>query len=111
MTKKKAEDMIGTSFPWKAFYTEERPCLADILLDGDASRFEQLYGKEGRISHNPENTWETTGFFPALGTCGTWLRCIATVMRDSCGNLTGAIEMFEDVTGAEQSVSSFDPGT
>lgn len=111
MTKINAEDIIGTSFPWKAFYTEERPCLADILLDGDAYRFEQLYGNEGRILHNPENIWETTGFFPVLGTGGTWLRCIATVMRDSCGNLTGAIEMFEDVTGANQSVPRFDSGT
>ena len=57
MTKINAEDIIGTSFPWKAFYTEERPCLAEILLDGDASRFEQLYGNEGRISHNPENIY------------------------------------------------------
>jgi PAS domain S-box-containing protein len=100
MTKINAGDIIGKSFPWEAFYTEERPCLADILLDRDAARFEQLYGNEDRISHIPENTRETTEFFPALGTNGTWLRCTATVIRDSCKNPTGAIEMLNDVTGA-----------
>jgi len=110
MTKINAEEMVGTSSPWMAFYTEERPCLADILPDGDASRFERLYGNQGRISHNSEITWETTGFFPALGKGGTWLCCTATVMRDSCGNHTGAIEMLEDVTGAKQHVSHVDPG-
>lgn len=111
LTKKKAEDMIGTSFPWKAFYSEERPCLADILLDSDAARFEQIYGDEVRISHNPEITWETTGFFPAIGAGGTWLRCTATVMRDSRGDLTGAMEMLEDVTGAKHRESRIDSGT
>jgi PAS domain S-box-containing protein len=102
MTKLKSEDMVGTNLQWKAFYPEPRPCLADVLVDGDAARFEELYGNKGKTPQNLENTCEFTEFFPALGPSGKWLRCTATLLRDSHGNLTGAMESLEDVTGVKQ---------
>ena len=50
MTKLKAEDMMGTTLQWKAFYPGPRPCLADALLDGDAAGTGQHPGDEGRIA-------------------------------------------------------------
>jgi PAS domain S-box-containing protein len=109
MTNLKAEDMEGTSLPWKAFYTGSRPCLADILLDGDAARLEQLYGNECRASPNRATGCETTEFFPALGPRGRWLHCTATVIRDIHGNPAGAIETIEDVTDMQQRKSGVNP--
>jgi PAS domain S-box-containing protein len=111
MTKLRTEDMVGTNLQWKAFYTEPRPCLADVLLDGDTARLEQLYGTSGKKPLTPDNTCETTEFFPALGPGGKWLRCTATVIRDSHGSLTGAMETLEDVTGVKQREFQVDPGT
>jgi PAS domain-containing protein len=111
MTKLRAEDMMGTNLQWKAFYSEPRPCLVDVLLDGDPARFGELYGNKGTAPQNLENSCETTEFFPALGPGGKWLRCTATVIRDSHGNLTGAMETFEDVTGAKQREFQIDAGT
>jgi PAS domain S-box-containing protein len=111
MTKLRTEDMMGTNFHWKAFYPEPRPCLVDVLLDGDAARFEQLYGDNGKTPHIPENTCEFTEFFPHLGPGGKWLRCTATLIRDSHGNLTGAMETVEDVTEVKQREFRVDPGT
>lgn len=109
MTKLRAEDITGTTLHWKAFYPEPRPCLVDLLLDGDAARFEQLYGTECIPRNDPDHTCETTEFFPTLGPGGRWLRCTATVIRDSHGNLTGAMETIEDVTDVKQREFRVDP--
>ena len=111
MTKLRAEDIIGTNLPWKAFYTEPRPCLADMLLDGDATRLRQRQGKESPVPQYLEDTCESTDFFPDLGPGGKWLRCTATVIRDSHGNITGAMETLEDVTDVKQREFRVDPGS
>jgi PAS domain S-box-containing protein len=111
MTKLRAEDITGTMHQWKAFYPEPRPCLADILLDGDAALLVQLYGKEPTQSPSREDTFEFTEFFPTLGPGGKWLQCTATVIRDSHGNLTGAMETLEDVTEIKQREFRVDPGS
>jgi PAS domain-containing protein len=110
ITKLRAEDIIGSSLHWKAFYPEIRPCLVDLLIDRDAVRFEQLYGR-GSIPQILDNTCEMTELFPCLGPGGKWLRCTATVIRDSQGNLTGAMETFEDVTDKKQREFRVDPGS
>jgi PAS domain S-box-containing protein len=101
LTRLRTEDMTGTNLHWKAFYPEPRPCLADILLDRDAARSGQQQGKEGTMPPNPD-TGESTEFFPAFGPGGKWLRCTATVMRDTSGAVTGVMETIEDVTGQKQ---------
>jgi PAS domain S-box-containing protein len=111
MTRLRAEDMIGTNHQWKAFYAEPRPCLADILLERDTARLGQLYRKESPVPPSPEDSCESTQFFPSLGPGGKWLRCIATVIRDSHGNLTGAMETLEDVTEVKQREFRIDPGS
>jgi PAS domain S-box-containing protein len=111
MTKLRVEDMLGTNLQWKAFYPEPQPCLVDMLLDGDAAHIEQRYGKECIKSLNIDNTCETTEFFPFVGPGGKWLRCTATVIRDSQGNLTGAMETLEDVTEVKQREFRVDPGS
>jgi PAS domain S-box-containing protein len=111
MTKLKAEDMMGTTLQWKAFYPGPRPCLADALLDGDTAEAGQQPGNEGKIPPGTENARESTEFFPALGPGGKWLRCTATLLRDSHGNLTGVMETLEDITDIKQREFQVDPGT
>ena len=111
MTKLKEEEMVGTSLQWKAFYPEPQPCLADALLDDTAAGIVQEPGNEGKIPRNTENSRESTEFFPALGPGGKWLHCAATLLRDSHGNLTGAMETLEDVTAIKQREFQVDPGT
>jgi PAS domain S-box-containing protein len=111
MTKLRAEDMMGTTLQWKAFYPEPRPCLVDVLLDGDAPQPDQLNGKESLSTRFPEDSCESTDFFPSFGQGGKWLRCTATVIRDSHGNLTGAMETLEDVTEAKQREFQIDTGS
>jgi PAS domain S-box-containing protein len=111
MTKLKEEEVMGTTLQWKAFYPDPKPCLADVLLNDNATRSGQLKGKENIIPQNPEKPAETTEFFPAAGPCGRWLRCTATLIRDTNGNITGVMESIEDVTDVKQREFQVDSGS
>jgi PAS domain S-box-containing protein len=43
LTGLKAWEMIGTDQHWRGFYTEKRPCLADLLLDRTLGDVSSLY--------------------------------------------------------------------
>ncbi len=43
LTGLKAEDAIGTKSHWRGFYQEERPCLADTVIDIDSKEANDLY--------------------------------------------------------------------
>ena len=94
----KAEDIIGTKQQWKAFYKEERPCLADLLIDGKNEEISALYQGKYSKSKLVADAYEVTDFFPMMGKEGTWLYFTATAIKDSRGNFVGALETLEDVT-------------
>ena len=43
LTGLKASEMIGSDQHWRGFYTEKRPCLADLLLDSTLGNVTDLY--------------------------------------------------------------------
>jgi PAS domain S-box-containing protein len=94
----KAEEIIGTTEQWRAFYSEERPCLADLLVDQALEAIPKWYLDKYTKSRLIDEAYEATDFFPAMGESGTWLRFTAAVIRDTHGDLVGAIETLEDVT-------------
>ncbi|MGD1152763.1 MAG: ATP-binding protein, partial [Syntrophales bacterium] len=94
----KAEEIIGTREQWRAFYNEERPCMADLLVDQALDAIPQWYLDKYTKSLLMDEAYEATDFFPELGESGRWLRFTAAVIRDSHGDLVGAIETLEDVT-------------
>ncbi|MDD1695188.1 MAG: PAS domain S-box protein [Methanoregula sp.] len=98
MTGIKAEEVVGTSCHWKAFYSHPAPCLADLLINGDRETISRMFA-EARM-HVPEadERYEITDFFPDIGTGGKWLHITASLVRDTAGNATGAMQAVEDVT-------------
>lgn len=42
----RAEDVIGTNQQWRAFYPHERPCLADLLIDGTIDNIPKWYNED-----------------------------------------------------------------
>jgi PAS domain S-box-containing protein len=98
LSKIPAEEMIGTSQHWRAFYSQERPCMADLLVDSSAKNVSKWYSGKYRIFDLTEGAYEATDFFPDLGKKGLWLRFTAAVIRDSQGDLVGAVETLEDIT-------------
>ena len=75
-----AEQMLGSTRQWRAFYAQRRPLLADLIVSGTSA---------------PCRSEE---FFPHLGANGRWLQCAAAPLHDADGELTGAIQSVQDVS-------------
>ena len=94
-----ASQMIGTSKQWQAFYPDQRPILADLILDGspdgDIARY---YQGKFRKSQLIDGAFEAEDFFPSLGEDGRWLFFTAAPLTDSAGRVLGSIETLQDVT-------------
>ncbi len=94
----RAEDVIGTNQQWRAFYPHERPCLADLLIDGTIDNIPKWYNEDFSKSRLIEGAYEATGFFPGMGKGGTWLYFTAAPVKDEKGIIIGAVETLEDIT-------------
>jgi PAS domain S-box-containing protein len=98
LSKIPAGEVLGTTRHWRAFYKKERPCMADLLVDGEIGRIPKWYVDKYTRSSLLEEAFEATDFFPDLGEDGKWLRFTAATIRDSSGNRVSALETLEDIT-------------
>lgn len=96
-------DVIGKDNQWQAFYTEKRPTMADLIVDGaSADEVEVYYQGKYKKSNLIDGAYEAEDFFPALGERGRWLHFTASPLKDENGEIIGAIETLEDVTEEKQ---------
>lgn len=106
-----ASAMLGTTRHWSAFYPSERPCMADILLDGGTqTEIDHYYHGLYRPSTLNPDAFEAEDFFPAIGSQGRWLYFTASPLRDGTGKVVGAIETLMDISAlkrAQQEVQQF----
>jgi signal transduction histidine kinase len=98
MSNIKPGEVLGTHQHWRAFYKEERPCLADLIIDGKSVELDQYYANRWKKSKLLEDAYEVTQFFPDMGDRGKWYRITSAGLRDSNGVLFGAMETLEDIT-------------
>jgi PAS domain S-box-containing protein len=97
-----AESMIGSTDHWKAFYTQERPCLADLLVDQALDDIPKWYPEKKVRQGLIDGVYEGTDFFPELGSAGKWLHFTAIAIKNTRGEVIGAIEGLEDITEIKQ---------
>ncbi|MDI6687144.1 MAG: PAS domain S-box protein [Desulfobacterales bacterium] len=95
-----ASEVVGTKKQWSAFYSEERPVMADFIVDGATE--EEMAERYKHIVYNKsvliEGAYEGENFYPDLGKKGKWLFFTAAPLIDQQGKIIGAIETFQDVT-------------
>lgn len=94
----RAEAVIGTDEHWRAFYQEKRPCVADLIVDGTAEDASRWYAERRGSSAWLEDSCESVVFIPKLGETGRWCRFTAAAIKDSRGEMFGAVETIEDVS-------------
>ena len=94
----KPSEILGTNQQWRAFYATQRSCLADLILDERTDQIAEFYTGKWSKSTLLEDAYEVTQFFPDMGEKGTWFRITAAGLRDTSGNLFGAMETLEDIT-------------
>jgi len=99
LTGIKREEMIGTDEQWRAFYNEKRPVMADLIIDGvPESEIAKYYGSRYNKSQLIEGAYEAEGWFSALGKDGRYLHFTASPIRNSNGEVIGAMETLENIT-------------
>jgi len=103
----KGWEMIGTSTHWQAFYPSSRPCMADLLVDEDLAAIPGWYHDKCSKSKLIPDAVEATDFFPKLGRQGKWLHFTAAAIRNSRGEVVGAIETLEDITDRKLAEEAF----
>lgn len=99
MTGVPADEIIGSSEQWRAFYAEPRPIMADLIIDGAIeAKVDQFYHGKYRRSELIDGAFEAEDYFPAFGQGGSWLFFTAAAIRNVQGEVIGAIETLQDVT-------------
>ena len=99
VTGTKAEEIIGTTRPSTPFWGEERPTMADVILDQiGEEEIKELYGEQWRKSALIEEAYEAEVFFPRLGDSGKWCWFTAAPIKAPDGTIVGAIETLWDKT-------------
>jgi PAS domain S-box-containing protein len=98
MTGASGEEMIGTDGHLRLFYGEERPCLADLVMDGKAEEIARWYPVRSGKSNLIEGAYEATDLIRIPGKEEKWLHFTAAQITDSKGRAIGAIETLEDIT-------------
>jgi PAS domain S-box-containing protein len=91
--------ILGSHKEWLAAESKEAPYMADFIIDGaPEEEMAWYYGGKCRKSALIEGAYEAEAFFPGLGEKGKWLYLTAAPLRDSEGDIVGAIETLQDVT-------------
>jgi PAS domain S-box-containing protein len=103
-----AGEMIGTRNQWMPFYPQERPIMADLILDNAMETdIKALYAGKYRKSELIESAYEAVDFFPHMGDQGCWLFFTAAPLKDADGNVTGAIETLQDISEQKRSEEKY----
>ena len=99
LSGRKREDVIDRDDHWKAFYSEKRPSMADLIVEGASAEEIEVYYR-GKFKKSPliEDAYEAEDFFPHLGDKGIWLHFTASPIKDDDGEIIGAIETLVDIT-------------
>ena len=99
LTGAPAVDMVGSNRQSTPFWGEERPTMADVILDQiGENEIQKLYGKKWRKSALIEEAYEAEVFFPRLGESGLWCWFTAAPIKAPDGTIVGAIETLWDKT-------------
>lgn len=104
-----AIEMIGTRNQWKGFYPDERPTLADVVLQ-DESGAEVRQHYQGKYRDNPLDgkSYDAANYFENFGSSGAYLMFSAAPITDENGEIVGAVELFEDMTNSRAEIKEFD---
>ena len=94
-----AQAMIGTKDQWKAFYSTQRPVMADLIIDRSSdAQIVEHYGQKYKRSAKNKNRFAATDFFQDLNEQGKWLFFTASTYTGTHGHIAGAVETLQDVT-------------
>lgn len=97
LTGLKAADMLGTREHWRGFYTEPRPCLADLLLDRTLGEVAGLYERSSEFPADADSC-HTESWCPMPDGRSLYLVIDAGLVTDDRGRVVAAVQTQRDRT-------------
>jgi hypothetical protein len=97
LTGKMSSEMINTKNHWSPFYKQYRPCLVDVIIDGDYSVLPELYVKYKKSTLSPEGIC-AEAWYDNLGGIRRYISFDAVPIYNSSGKIIAAIETIHDLT-------------
>jgi diguanylate cyclase (GGDEF)-like protein len=102
LTGMPAEEVVGTSEHWRAFYSERRPCLSDLLLARRFNEIRALYEGDGSLGLSDFGvSAENWCLMPRLGH-RLYLAIDAGPIYDDAGELIAVVQTLRDITAQKQ---------
>lgn len=103
-----ADEVLGTQNHWKAFYSKQRLCLADVLVQGRTAELEQLYAAHALPSMHGEGfKAENWCVMPRIGS-RLYLTVDAGPIYDIQGNLIAVVQTIRDNTDFKNAQSKLE---
>jgi PAS domain S-box-containing protein len=91
------KDVVGTKDAWRGFYPTPRPCLADLVLDGNFHEAAKQYKVQGK-SELVSSGWHAEAWFENLGGKSRYAIFDAVPMYDKYGKVYAVVETLQDLT-------------
>lgn len=108
LTGVEASAVLGTSGHWTAFYSEPRPCLADLLAKADYGSIGSLYAEwDGYGLSDFGVSVENWCVMPKLGR-RLYLAIDAGPIYDEAGSLIAVVETVRDMTAHHEQQKSLE---
>lgn len=103
-----AQEMVGQNGVWRSLYPAARPTMADLVVSGAID--DAISGHYLTYNHSAliAGAVEAQDFFAQLGEDGRWLHFMAAPLKDSAGNITGAIETLQDITAQRRAQAALE---
>lgn len=99
VTRVPAEQVVGTAEHWRAFYPDQRPIMADLILNDDREGLEKFYSHLSlKRSNYIQDGWECESFFPHLAGRPRHIYTLAAPIRDGQGAVVMAVETLVDLS-------------
>lgn len=92
-----AKNLADTRTSGLLFYEDERPLLADLIMDEKFEEISKKYPLNCRRSGSFTERWEGIAFSQIPRGRGTWVYFSAAAIRDGQGNLTHVVETMLDL--------------
>lgn len=97
------QQMLGTSKQWLPFYDEERPTLADLVVDQNLKALAHFYqGQQLRSSTNLPGAFEATIHLSKPHGPPRHLFLVASPIFSDQGQIIGAVQAMVDITERER---------
>jgi diguanylate cyclase (GGDEF)-like protein/PAS domain S-box-containing protein len=107
LTGLEASEVLGTSDHWRGFYTQPRPCLADLILQDRIEEVEELYAAFSDIQVSRGAIAAENWYVLPITGRQIYVAIEAVAIRNAEGDLVGVLETVRDLTAIKEAEANF----